>query len=362
MLSKILRARALLETPDFCNEIKKNNAHHISVKEDLAKEICSHIFLSSNTKVMVYYHPEFLHELVINKKCDPNNVWFITDNHKRQLYAIEVCKVPKKNVLCVSNKEEVLEGVRKIVKKKPRLKFDVIIGNPPYNEKSNSDKKTSKQKGSKNLCMEFVKHSMELLKDDKSLIAFVTPNHWIRNSNSVKKILLKGSFVYANIDSDTIKKDYFPGVGSTFTYWVWKNSSGKNNIYFGNNKISIDQKLVPISPNATYEDWDFLNQVSVESDKKPLSWKRADDIQKMDSSKNVLIVERAFNKKGCYVWDGLTRPKGDWYFAELDNELKAKNVMNYILSDKIQRVFNLIKSGMAMTHEIKKVPLEDITK
>lgn len=360
MLSKILKARALLTTPEFCNEMQTNNSHHISIKEDLAREICSRIFLNNNSRIMVYYHPEFIHELVFNKQHDPNNIWFVTDHPKRQSYAEEVCKIPKKNIMCVSYKENVLKGVYWIMDNKPKLKFDVIIGNPPYNEKSNSDKKTSKQKGNKNLCMEFVKHSINLLKDDKSLIAFVTPNHWIRNSNSIKKVLLKGTFVYANIDSDTIKKDYFPGVGSTFTYWIWKNCSGENNIYFGNKKVNIDQKLVPVSPDASFDDWNFLNQVSVENDKEPLNWIRANDIQTMDASKNVLIIERAFNKKGCYIWDGSTRPKGDWYFAELDNKLDAQNIMNYILSEKIQRVLKLIKSGMAMTHEIKKVPLKDI--
>tara|TARA_B100000035_G_scaffold314441_1_gene330723 strand:- start:465 stop:1553 length:1089 start_codon:yes stop_codon:yes gene_type:complete len=362
MLSKIFKARLLLETPNFYNKMRANNSHDVGVKEGLAREICKYINLNSDDKVMVYYHPEFLHELVVNKKHNPENIWFITDHPQRKLYALEICNIPSKNICCVKSKEEVLKGVQKIMNKKPKLKFDVIIGNPPYNEKSKSDKKSSKQKGNKNLCMEFVKHSMQLLRDEESLIAFVTPNHWIRNSNSIKKKLLQGSFVYANIDSESIKTNYFPGIGSTFTYWVWKNCKGNNNIYFGDSKINIDQSLVPISPNTTFEDWDFLNQVSNENTKESLSWKRTDDIQKMDKTKHVLIVERAFTKKGCYVWDGLTRPKGDWYFVEIDSKSDANHIMNYIKTDKIQRVLSLIKSGMAMTHEIKKVPLKDISK
>jgi len=104
------------------------------------------------------------------------------------------------------------------------MKFDVICGNPPYNESTTSDKHSTKQKGQKATWTSFVDKSWEMLSDDGYLV-YVTPNNWLRETNYLKEVIKSKNLVCARIDSDNIKKNYFPTVGSTFTWFVIKNSN-----------------------------------------------------------------------------------------------------------------------------------------
>tara|TARA_R110002051_G_scaffold248633_1_gene308185 strand:- start:423 stop:1724 length:1302 start_codon:yes stop_codon:yes gene_type:complete len=129
------------------------------------------------------------------------------------------------------------------------MKFDVVCGNPPYNEPTTSEKHSTKQKGQKATWTKFVDLSWDLLKDDGYLI-YVTPNNWLRETNYLKKVMKKKNLVSARIDSDLIKRQYFPKIGSTFTWFMVKNSEKtvKPKMYAGSN----GGKLVEL--NVTLDD------------------------------------------------------------------------------------------------------------
>ena len=115
--------------------------------------------------------------------------------------------------------------------RKFNMKFDVIIGNPPY--QGNNDKGT-KQPKSHNLWSKFVDCSMELIKDD-GFIGFVTPDSWMSPNSQVLKTFKDNSLIWVDIEVGK----YFT-VGSSFTAWVMQKNKNTQS-------VSIDGLTVDIT-------------------------------------------------------------------------------------------------------------------
>ena len=98
------------------------------------------------------------------------------------------------------------------------MKFDVVIGNPPYQDSSNVD-------NAQNLWSHFWRKSLELAKDD-GMVSLITPMTWCSPSRDFKSknygykgdVRLWDSFNrYTSVaDVDNIDQ-HFKGVGSTFS-------------------------------------------------------------------------------------------------------------------------------------------------
>jgi hypothetical protein len=231
----------------------------------------------------------------------------------------------------------------------PSMKFDVVVGNPPYNEASQSDKHATKQKGARNLWIYFFEVFSKSITSD-GLISFVTPNHWLRDTNKIKQHMMKGEIIWAEIGN--IKR-YFPNTGSTFTAWLWSPRPGRRHAVFCNGTfIDISQDLIPLNAQASEDDWQFLTQ---DFARVPIAWTRANKTLEMRTP--CIVIERASPMKKIYMWDGETRPKGDWYYHNFENVNDCNDVLNFLQSTVGQRILGLVRSGMAMTHVINKVPV-----
>jgi hypothetical protein len=91
-------------------------------------------------------------------------------------------------------------------------KFDVIIGNPPYQDPKEKNRKIWK---------EFVIKSFSILKED-GIFSFITPNNWTANvDNLYKNYFLDKTPLYINLNECA---RYFPGVSTPFTYYIIKNT------------------------------------------------------------------------------------------------------------------------------------------
>jgi len=128
------------------------------------------------------------------------------------------------------------------------MKFDVIIGNPPYQE--NDDKGKSKG-GGRNVIRgygSFVKHGLELLKQEGSLL-YIIPQGWQVNTNALWNLLTNEfSLDYIDNNNDYYQK-FFDGVGSTFC--VIKASNKKyNGTTFVESFGNLNLKDVPTLPNT----------------------------------------------------------------------------------------------------------------
>lgn len=91
------------------------------------------------------------------------------------------------------------------------MKFDVVIGNPPYQNDTKS--------GSESLWIKFVKKSYDL----SNIVCFVTPKTWcnLTKDSYDKKLfnIFKNHLQYVNL-SDYLGDKYFKGIGSTFSYYI----------------------------------------------------------------------------------------------------------------------------------------------
>ena len=92
------------------------------------------------------------------------------------------------------------------IKEDMSMKFDVIVGNPPFQDPSATS--------SKKLWPDFVRTSFTMLKHDGTL-AMITPASWMSGKSDIFDLIKKHS-VYI----DTNVKKYFPGVGSSFSYYI----------------------------------------------------------------------------------------------------------------------------------------------
>lgn len=111
-----------------------------------------------------------------------------------------------------------------------KMKFDVVIGNPPY---QSTDENGDRKSKSTNLWSRFTQKSFNLVNND-GVVAMITPSSWASNTvdiNQGKIKLFKDVFVKNNplaINLHTVK-DHFPTVGSTFSYFVIQKKSNDGN-------------------------------------------------------------------------------------------------------------------------------------
>lgn len=111
--------------------------------------------------------------------------------------------------------------VRKFIEDNDDMKFDVIVGNPPFQSTDDSGNRKSM---STNLWSKFIKKSFDMI-NDGGVVAMITPASWASNTidiNEGKVRIFKDIFNVNNplaINLSTVKQ-YFPTVGSTFSYFV----------------------------------------------------------------------------------------------------------------------------------------------
>lgn len=126
------------------------------------------------------------------------------------------------------------------------MKFDVNIGNPPYQNDS------SKSQANK-LWYKFIEKGHEI---SKQYVVLITPDAWTHPESSrskYKKLFRSNQLVFANVHECA---KHFPGVGSSFTWWILENKEPSNltTIQTNTGKYDIDMQTWLWIPNEITPD------------------------------------------------------------------------------------------------------------
>jgi len=148
---------------------------------------------------------------------------------ENMLYMVEINKkniIILKKILCDDKyKLNIFEGsFFDIDEYNPTIKFDIIIGNPPYQDINIYG---NVKHGSGKLYPNFILKSLTLLNKNAYLL-FITPNTWFSGAKSktgnILEILKKKNVILIN--SRSTNKNYFKGVGTgNLVYYLIQNTN-----------------------------------------------------------------------------------------------------------------------------------------
>jgi hypothetical protein len=160
---------------------------------------------------------------------------------EKMLYMVEIDKANvfmMKKIFCgTTYKLNIFEGSFLDYKDKGVTKFDIVMGNPPY---QNTNEYGERIALNSNLWSVFIDRSFNIFLKDDGYLLFITPTSWMSPapSNKNKDVFYNNYIIHLNIKEC---EKYFKGVGSEFSYYLIKKTTVKkettviclydNNIY-----------------------------------------------------------------------------------------------------------------------------------
>ena len=231
----------------------------------------------------------------------------------KMLFMVEInsknVKISKKifgqsaNICCA----DFLEDENKWKKQFNLETFDIIIGNPPFQDevKTNDDDPTNKKKkprqGGKNKLYERITIKCLEILNNNGLLLFVTPDNVMTgNTSEAYKAIVNLNTHVININN--IQKTYFPGIGQPMCYFLVEKN--KKNVFFEttiinqtNNKFKVNLKDRPVNPirNWTIETERLIAKYITNTEN---DFKRTSDnkIPRKDANGTITIIESATSK------------------------------------------------------------------
>lgn len=181
------------------NNFGKDDTQNIFTPPELCREMLSQIEFKGSEKVLVLYNLEFA--LILNKEfgLPASNIYIYTNSKTKQVfskYGFEVLYF-----------EDTL-GIKNI-----DMKFDIVVGNPPYNASI----------AQKKLWPSFVEIAFKHLHKNGYFV-FVIPSIWVkRDGIKIKRATKIFNTIQLNVINLDVNK-YFPHIGEEICYVLAQNS------------------------------------------------------------------------------------------------------------------------------------------
>lgn len=193
---------------------KFEGAHAIYTPQSLVEEVLTGINIKG--KILVMFNVEFVISLVYTYNIDPENITFYSDHINKSRICSKL-------------------GVKYITNLESEMKFDVIVGNPPFKNGNETGGKSS-------LWRKIVAKAWTLIKNEGTL-AIIAPQF----PNSAKDLGRIFTENQTNIVWTKISH-HFPGVGSSFFAWSVTKTPKVTDTFFVNDNIHLDITSTPL-PN-----------------------------------------------------------------------------------------------------------------
>ena len=210
-------------TPIPVVEDMLNNLEHAYMKEHGGKSIFSEPQLKwLDPAVGIGNFPIIVYQRLMGDKGVEGLKSAIPDEEKRRKHILEnmlyMCELTPKNVFvcrkifCDKTYElNIYEG--DTLKMNPQTewgisKFDVILGNPPYNKggiRSHTGKQLLEGEKSETIWPNFIEKSFEWLKPDGFLV-FINPLSWLKKSHSLHNLMLEKKISWLKLWDDSQSK------------------------------------------------------------------------------------------------------------------------------------------------------------
>lgn len=316
------------------NGLSKNDTQNVFTPPRLIRRMLSRVTFGSNDKVLVWYNIEFLVFLVKEIGLLPNNIYIYTNTQDKL-----ILEKQGYNVVYQENID-----FDKLVNELKVVKFDVVLGNPPFSKNKKEPIK---------LWSLFVIKSFELVAEHGK-IALITPSSWISSTNNAHKYV-KDNLIYVNLSNST--SEFFGNTGGTqkFIYFIGQKNPTTECVtnFDGDVEISLNpcQTLYPPVKSTSHHLYSIVKKLS-ESDFPIHNWRRVDTV---DTEPSVVV---SMSKGIGY----------DITFNEIDNlsvsryKLSCSDVLGqniaHNLNLKLYRVLRwVIRSGPALASNFKSLPI-----
>jgi site-specific DNA-methyltransferase (adenine-specific) len=173
----------------------------------------SRVDFNNNDKVLVWYNIEFLVYLVKEIGLSPKNIYIYTNTQDKLILEKQGYNVVyQENIDFDEIKNEFLD-----------MKFDIVLGNPPFQKNLDSGHKSVDNPWAK-----FIYLSSNLIKDN-GYVVMISPDGWCSPTYDIQKgnlsifrdVFKNNNLIYVAFDD--IVKPYFQK-GTSFSYFLFQKS------------------------------------------------------------------------------------------------------------------------------------------
>lgn len=339
-------------------EIFKDCSHVgvISTDHNLCSEIIGRIGDLNGKDVLVWFNPEFL--FLIRDKFPKARIWFVTGSmtaNRMGVFGQFGSSIEEVVMVDPYNFESVKTQMKRI-----NMKFDVVVGNPPY--QATTDSETGNTQG--DFWFKFLKKSVLEHLNENGYLAFITPRSWCgiggRDKSSFKLSFFKNhNPIWINFDVS----DYFDVGITTSAYVLQYGRKGTTEVQNLQGASVLDFSNIDVMPfEVSVMNMKILNKVLTKNGKNRYNF--TEGPEKNKNRKKVYVIRaRYISTKNIKIdMSGVTSDSWKASMPISDNEVDG--AISVFRSRLTMFLFTILggPAGQSQTGILQNMPYVSLTK